>query len=163
MCDLWCRERGIYGGADLRQTPEYASAPEMEYVTPEGARFSGGEAEIPQNNIVFSKGGTNQEINIKELTRNEEFLPTQTNINIERVQYYIELLEKGEALAPIEVINVPGKGKFIVEGHHRYIASLQTGIPVRYYMIEAKGPIGESDWTNVEWKDYQNEDQFWND
>ncbi|WP_353423172.1 hypothetical protein [Christensenella massiliensis] len=43
----------------MQQRPEYAYAPgmEYEYVTPEGVRFSGGEVEIPQDNIVFSKGG----------------------------------------------------------------------------------------------------------
>ena len=39
----------------MQQSPDYDYAPDMEYVTPEGVRFSGGEVEIPQNNIVFSK------------------------------------------------------------------------------------------------------------
>ena len=52
---LTARERGLFGGEDLQQSPDYDYAPDMEYVTPEGVRFSGGEVEIPQNNIVFSK------------------------------------------------------------------------------------------------------------
>ena len=51
------RERGIYGGEDLQQRPEYAYAPGMEYVTPDGVRFSGGEEEQNTQGMAFGKGG----------------------------------------------------------------------------------------------------------
>lgn len=56
-----------------------------------------------------------------------------------------------------------GKGKDIINGTHRYVASQQTGIPVEIQVTQGSGPIGLSDWSEVRWKEYINEDQFWGD
>ena len=89
--------------------------------------------------------------------------PTQEFVNQERVNFYAEKLKAGEAVEPIKVVNVPGKGQYIIEGHHRYVASQQTGIPVKIQVVEGQGPIGMDDWSQVQWKPYINEEQFWGD
>ena len=64
---------------------------EYEYVTPEGVRFSGGEAEIPQDNIVFSKGGNGQSVPV------DKQLPIENkkiNIPMEKFTQYALNSEK---------------------------------------------------------------------
>lgn len=89
--------------------------------------------------------------------------PTQEFVNQERVTYYADKLKAGAVVEPIKVVEVPGKGQYIVEGHHRYVASQQTGIPVKVQVVKGQGPIGMSDWSQVQWKKYINEEQFWGD
>ena len=89
--------------------------------------------------------------------------PTQTAINPEKVQEYIKRLRAGEKLPPIEVIDIPGKGRYIVEGHHRYVASQQMGIPIEIIVIEGAGPVGMPNWEDVQWREYIDESQFWDD
>jgi RHS repeat-associated protein len=89
--------------------------------------------------------------------------PTQDMVNPEKVAEYVNKLKSGEYVEPIEVVETPGKGKYIVEGHHRYVASQQTGIPVEIKIRQGNGPTGLPDWSEVQWKQYINEDQFWGD
>lgn len=79
------------------------------------------------------------------------------------MEEYVTKLLGGEKISPIEAIKVPGKGIFIVEGHHRYVASKKSGIPIEINIVEGQGPIGMSDWTGVGWKSYESEEQFWGD
>lgn len=79
------------------------------------------------------------------------------------MNFYADKLKAGEAVEPIKVVNVSGKGQYIVEGHHRYVASQQTGIQIKVQVVEGQGPIGMNDWSQVQWKQYINEDQFWGD
>jgi RHS repeat-associated protein len=83
-----------------------------------------------------------------------EIKPTQTEINPQKVQSYADKLKAGENVKPIEVVNVKGKGKYIVEGHHRYVTSQQTGIPVEVIETQGNGPIGMPDWSLTEWLDW---------
>lgn len=76
---------------------------------------------------------------------------------------YVLKLQVGKNIDPIEVVDIPNKGKYIVEGHHRYVASQQTGIPIKINIKQANGPRGLPDWSKVQWKKYINEDQFWGD
>ncbi|MDL2274478.1 ParB/RepB/Spo0J family partition protein [Oscillospiraceae bacterium OttesenSCG-928-G22] len=87
--------------------------------------------------------------------------PTQDAINPQKVAEYIKRLQAGEELAPVQVIEVPGKGIYIINGHHRYVASIQTGIPVEVQVMPGQGPVGMPDWTGVQWRDYISESQFW--
>ncbi|WP_040292811.1 ParB N-terminal domain-containing protein, partial [Acetonema longum] len=96
-------------------------------------------------------------------TNFNEIKPTQTVINRERVDDYIKKLKAGAEVEPIIVYDVPGKGRFIEEGHHRYIASQETGIPVKIVVRNGNGPTGLSDWSHVEWKPYVNDGQFFGD
>ena len=87
--------------------------------------------------------------------------PTQEFVNPQKIEDYSNRLKAGEKLSPVEVINIPGKGMYIVEGHHRYVASQRTGIPIEIIVVESQGPIGLPDWSEVHWKEYIDEDQFW--
>ncbi|MEW9702911.1 hypothetical protein [Paenibacillus sp. SI8] len=84
-------------------------------------------------------------------------------VNPERVQYYADKLLKGEKIDPIIVYDVKDVGRFIEEGHHRYVASQLTGIPVEITVRQGSGPSGLLNWSEVNWKEYINEDQFWGD
>ncbi len=87
--------------------------------------------------------------------------PTQSIVNRAKVDEYIKKLKAGEPVAPIDVYEVPGKGRFIAEGHHRFIASQETGIPVDIRNKPGGGPVGLSSWPDVDWKPYISEDHFW--
>jgi hypothetical protein len=92
-----------------------------------------------------------------------EIKPTQTVVNRAKVDEYKQKLLNGEKVDPIVVYDVQGKGRFIEEGHHRFIASQETGIPVGVTVKNGSGPAGLSNWSEVEWKKYISEDQFWGD
>ena len=87
--------------------------------------------------------------------------PTQLIINRERVNFYKSKLLSGEKIQPIEVCEIEGKGVFITEGHHRFVASKETGISVDIIKKKSHGPVGFPSWKDVEWKIYENEEQFW--
>ena len=95
--------------------------------------------------LVINKG---QEIVGTEFS---EIKPTQIEINSERVQYYIQKLKMGDKLDPIIVVNVDGKGKFLIEGHHRYVASKRLGVKIDIIEVKGGGPIGMKNWGQVEW------------
>lgn len=82
-------------------------------------------------------------------------------VNPEKVAEYAEKLKAGQYVEPIEIYEVPGKGYYISECHHRYVASQQTGIEVDVIIRQGGGPTGLPDWSDVEWKEFINEDQFW--
>ena len=92
----------------------------------------------------------------KEIVGTEfnEIKPTQLEINPERVQYYIDKIKNGQKLDPIPVVNVAGKGKFLLEGHHRYVASKMMGVEIDSIETQGKGPIGLKDWSQVEWTEW---------
>lgn len=96
-------------------------------------------------------------------TKHDTFLPTQEVVNQQKVAEYSRRLKAGERIPPVQVIEIPGKGRYIIDGHHRYVASLQTGIPVEIRVVQAQGPIGMPDWTNTQWREYITEEQFWGD
>lgn len=81
-----------------------------------------------------------------------EFKPTQEFVNIQKVEEYVNRLVKGEKLPAIEVYEVAGKGWFIEEGHHRYIASKIVNKPIEVVYKKTSGPTGMIDWTEVIWK-----------
>lgn len=91
----------------------------------------------------------------------DDIKPTQEMVNPEKVAEYAQKLQNGEYVPPIEIYEVQGKGFFIEEGHHRFIASQQTGIPVETIIREGGGPSGLPDWSEVIWKEFINESQFW--
>jgi len=47
-------------------------------------------------------------------------------------------------------IEVPGRGVFIVDRHHRFVASQMTGVSVPINVVAGQGPIGFPDWSWVE-------------
>lgn len=109
---------------------------------------------------MYVKGGTGKNI---VGTAFSEVRPTQEFVNPEKVAEYAKKLQAGEKVSPVEIVDIEGKGKCLTEGHHRYVASQQTGIPVDEVGKKGSGPVGLPDWLEVTWKKYIDEDQFWGD
>ena len=91
-------------------------------------------------------------------TKYNKVKPTQTEINPERVQHYVNKLNKGEPVAPVQAVNVPNKGKFFIEGHHRFVASKLTNVHVDMIEMDGAGPVGMSDWSETEWLQWDGSD-----
>lgn len=60
-------------------------------------------------------------------------------------------MNSGVKIPNIEVYSVPGKGFFIQEGHHRYVASILTGKTVGITYLDTGGPVGMPNWLRVSW------------
>jgi len=61
-----------------------------------------------------------------------EFSKNRVHYIIDVMIEYSRRLQAGERLDPIEVIEIPDRGRFIIDGHHRYVASHQSGITSTY-------------------------------
>ena len=48
----------------------------------------------------------------------------------------------GPRVKPIEVVELPDGRQFLLEGHHRYVASQKTGVPVDVHVTPGEGPVG---------------------
>ena len=79
--------------------------------------------------------------------------PTQLEVNPGIVARYAAKLEAGEAVDPIHAVEVPDGRQFIIEGHHRYVASQLTGIPVPTVVTQGAGPVGFN-WGQVSYSDF---------
>lgn len=76
---------------------------------------------------------------------------TQDCVYRSQVDYYLQRLNSGNVLPNIKVYEVPGKGLFIQDGHHRYVASVITGKSINITYLKAGGPIGMTNWMEVNW------------
>jgi hypothetical protein len=74
--------------------------------------------------------------------------PTQLSVDRGVVDRYAAQLRAGQRIDPIHAVEVPGGHRYIIEGHHRYVASQQTGIPVEVVVKRGGGPVG-FDWKDV--------------
>jgi len=83
-------------------------------------------------------------------TNFNEIMPTQDWINMSVVNQYANRLRSGERLPAIHIHNVPGRGAYIHDGHHRFAASQLTGIPVDVHITTGPGPTGFPNWSFVE-------------
>ncbi len=110
---------------------------------------------IPADDMIETR-------NIVGSTYNE-YKPTQDRLSFDKVDDYIQKLYQRQRVDPIEVYEVPGKGYYVQEGHHRLAASKLSGYPVDIKILGTSGPIGMDDWQSVKWKAYINDEQFWND
>lgn len=70
-------------------------------------------------------------------------------LNPAQVDDYIRRLQAGERLDPITVQRLPDGRQYILDGHHRYVASQRTGIPIDIQHIDGPGPMGLPDWSKV--------------
>lgn len=75
--------------------------------------------------------------------------PTQDWINPDQVDAYAKALQAGEKIEPIEIQRLPDGREFLLDGHHRYAASMRTGLMVPRIYYEGEGPRGFPDWTHV--------------
>lgn len=83
-------------------------------------------------------------------TNHNEVRPTQDWINPDKVAEYEEALRNGADIDPIEVQRLPDGREFLIDGHHRYVASKRTGKPVNRIYYDGEGPRGLPDWSHVE-------------
>jgi hypothetical protein len=74
--------------------------------------------------------------------------PTQLSVDRSIVQRYAAQLRAGQKVDPIHAIEIPDGRRFIIEGHHRYVASQLTGKPVDVRIEPGAGPVG-FDWKDV--------------
>lgn len=74
--------------------------------------------------------------------------PTQLSVHPDIVEEKIAQLLAGEKLPPIEIVRLPDGREFILDGHHRYVASQLTGVPVEVRVFPNAGPTG-LDWSEV--------------
>ncbi|CUU50367.1 ParB N-terminal domain-containing protein [Clostridium beijerinckii] len=137
----------------------YSSASKENPFALEDERPEGGAA--GDNSSIMFKGPTEP----KQIVGTDfnDIRPTQDVVNREKVDEYIQRLRAGEILEPAEVVDIPGKGKYLVEGHHRFVASQESGIPIDIKVKIGNGPVGMPDWSYVEWKEYISEEQFLGD
>jgi ParB-like chromosome segregation protein Spo0J len=75
-------------------------------------------------------------------TAHNALRPTQDWIDAAKVDEYVSRLQAGEKLDPIEVNQLPNGEQYILDGHHRYVASMLTGIPVDQVVTVGVGPVG---------------------
>lgn len=74
--------------------------------------------------------------------------PTQLEVHPEIVKDYAARLQAGEKLSAVHAVELPDGRQFLIDGHHRYVASQQAGIPVDMVVQKGAGPVG-FDWKNV--------------
>ena len=67
---------------------------------------------------------------------------------MDKVDEYTIKLQKDEKLPQIEVYEVPGRGTYIMDGNHRYVASHITGKSVDILYVKG-GPIVLPNWLDV--------------
>lgn len=82
--------------------------------------------------------------------------PTQLAVDPYIVDQYSQQLLAGHAVAAIEVVILPDGREFITEGHHRYVASQQTGIDVGQRKFDNGGPTGFA-WSQVKFERLNND------
>jgi len=115
--------------------------------TPPGGQGNPGEG----SGSFIKIGDTSIELTGKNIvgTDYDRVKPTQDWINMKEVDNYAAKLRAGEILDPIEIYEVAGKGYFIQDGHHRFVASHITGIPVEVRFYSTGGPVGWPNWLDV--------------
>jgi len=94
--------------------------------------------------------------NISEVLSNSqslECLPTQDYINPNKVMAYVKRMKAGEEIEPIEEFtNTTNGKKYLLDGHHRYIASQISGIPVSMEFAGSGALFGFPSWKYAEQK-----------
>lgn len=75
--------------------------------------------------------------------------PTQDWVYPGTVDDYAARLRAGESIDPIEVQRLADGTEYILDGHHRYVASQLTGIPVPKTVASDVWDVGLDDWADV--------------
>ena len=101
-------------------------------------------------------------------TSHNDFRPGQDVTYPKTVDQYAEALRAGRLVEPPTYVDDPeGSGtKILADGHHRYVASKRTGIPL--YPVEAANPSAKKmvdtsykDWTKTYYGPYEDEPPEW--
>jgi hypothetical protein len=77
--------------------------------------------------------------------------PTQLGVDPYVVAGYAEALKAGQSVPAIDVVVLPDGREFLLEGHHRYVASQKTGIEVPIRVTQNEGPVGFN-WAHVKYE-----------
>ena len=77
--------------------------------------------------------------------------PTQLGVDPYVVAGYAEALKAGQTVPAIDVVVLPDGREFLLEGHHRYVASQKTGIEVPIRVTQTEGPVGFN-WAHVKYE-----------
>ncbi|MFD8495866.1 LamG-like jellyroll fold domain-containing protein [Amycolatopsis sp. NPDC059657] len=101
---------------------------------PDQSAVAAGRGHVPGVDIV----GTNHNV----------LRPTQDYVDPDTVEYYVEELRAGRPVGPIETQRLADGREYIEEGHHRYVASVKTGIPVERITVDG-ATVGMPDWSGV--------------
>lgn len=100
------------------------------------------------NHYTTSKTGNTRGENIVGSTH-DTIKPTQDYVYKQTVDSYVSQIRSGNTLSPIQVSKT-NKGLFILDGHHRYVASKLTNTNIKI-IITNGGPVGFPNWTYVKW------------
>lgn len=107
--------------------------------------------------MMVGSGGSDIEADASLVSEGEDIVgtthnlirPTQDAIHPGKVDDYVQQLQNGGKVPPVETVRLPDGRQFILDGHHRYVASLKTGIPVDINVMEAPGPVGYPNWSET--------------
>jgi len=124
-------------------------------------QFKGSATKLAESKIQLPKGGSTKVVDDIVGTNHNAIKPTQDIVNPQKVADYVKRLQAGEKLKSVKAVNISGKGIYITNGHHRYVASQRAGIPVDIKIVKGQGPVGMPNWNDVQWKEYISESQFW--
>ncbi|MFA5957058.1 hypothetical protein [Hyphomicrobium sp.] len=82
--------------------------------------------------------------------------PSQLSVDPYVVGSYAQMLRSGLSVPAVDVVLLPDGRQFLTEGHHRYVASQLTGIPVAVRLFPNNGPVG-FDWARVKYERNNND------
>lgn len=82
-------------------------------------------------------------------TTHNALRPSQDWIDKDVVADYAARIREGERLPAIDVQRMADGTEVILDGHHRYVASQITGVPVDKVYSRSVWPVGELDWSGV--------------
>lgn len=82
-------------------------------------------------------------------TSHNALRPSQDWMDKEVVADYTARIRAGEKLPAIDVQRMEDGTEVILDGHHRYVASQITGVPVEKVYSRSVWPVGEPDWLGV--------------
>ena len=81
----------------------------------------------------------------------------QKSIDPNKVGYYQGRIQGGQKIDPIEIKIIPGEGRFIDNGHHRFVAYMKEGYAIKDIpMVEDYADlnyVGYPDWSKTAYKD----------
>jgi hypothetical protein len=101
-----------------------------------------------ENGIPVAQGG-------KDIVGTDHSVvrPTQDAVNPDIVKGYIDSIQNGESVPPVEIVKTPG-GDYLIDGHHRYAAGQACGKEVPANVSEGSGPVGMPNWQDVKWDNF---------
>lgn len=82
-----------------------------------------------------------------------DYYPTQDKVNPVIIEEYYNKIKIGDKLEPIDVATAEDGVTYILEGHHRYLASKKAGVDIEINKLEIGSPIGTT-WDKVTYEKF---------